>query len=206
MLGVTHRVVPDISTVGGAMDVAEKQFTELYERHHGDVWRYVARRIVGSDVGDVVAEVFLVAWRRLGDVPSGSALPWLYGVARLVLANEVRGRRRWKELTLRVAAEPDLSVTVDHADEVVSQHDVAVAFNRLSAADQEVLRLVAWERLTAVEAAVALGQSRATCAMRLMRARRRLRAQLRAVGEGAELAPRTVPSMSNGVRSIERRQ
>jgi hypothetical protein len=45
------------------------------------------------------------------------------------------------------AAEPDRSVTVDHADEVVSQHDVAVAFGRLSAADREVLRLVAWERL-----------------------------------------------------------
>ncbi|OZV72577.1 RNA polymerase subunit sigma [Micromonospora echinospora] len=179
------------------MDVAEKQFTELYGRHHGDVWRYVARRVVGSDVGDVVAEVFLVAWRRLSDVPSGSALPWLYGVARLVLANEARGRRRWQELTLRVAAEPDRSVTVDHADEVVSQHDIAVAFSRLPDADQEVLRLVAWERLTAAEAAVVLGQSRATCAMRLMRARRRLRAQLGAAGEGTQRVPRTVPSMSD---------
>ncbi|MFI9644546.1 RNA polymerase sigma factor [Micromonospora sp. NPDC051925] len=179
------------------MDVAEKQFTELYERHHGDVWRYVARRVVGSDVGDVVAEVFLVAWRRLGDVPSGSALPWLYGVARLVLANEARGRRRWRALTLRVTAEPDLSVMVDHADEVASQRDIVVAFGRLADADQEVLRLVAWERLTVAEAAVVLGQSRAAYAMRLMRARRRLRAHLEAVGDGTGQAPRTVPSMSN---------
>lgn len=180
------------------MDVAEKQFTELFERHHGDVWRYVARRIGGSDVGDVVAEVFLVAWRRLGDVPAGSALPWLYGVARLVLSNEARGQRRWRELALRVAAEPDRSVTVDHADEVVSQRDVAVAFGRLSAADQEVLRLVAWERLSVAEAAVVLGQSRATCAMRLMRARRRLRTQLGMVGDGTQQARRATPSMSNG--------
>ncbi|MEU5941642.1 sigma-70 family RNA polymerase sigma factor [Micromonospora sp. NPDC047548] len=179
------------------MDVAEKQFTELYERHHGDVWRYVTRRIVGPDVGDVVAEVFLVAWRRVGDVPSGSALPWLYGVARLVLSNEARGQRRWQELALRVAAEPDRSVIVDHADEVVSQRDVAVAFGRLSAADQEVLRLVAWERLSTAEAAVVLGQSRATYAMRLMRARRRLRTQLGVVSDGAERTPWTAPSMSN---------
>ncbi|MCX4472473.1 sigma-70 family RNA polymerase sigma factor [Micromonospora sp. NBC_01655] len=179
------------------MDVAESQFTELYTRHHGDVWRYVARRIAGSDIGDVVAEVFLVAWRRLGDVPSGSALPWLYGVARLVLANEARGRRRWQELTLRVAAEPDQAVLADHADEVVSQRDIAVAFGRLSGADQEILRLVAWERLTVSEAAVALEQSRAACAMRLMRARRRLRTQLDVVLGGAVRTPQSAPSMSN---------
>ena len=179
------------------MDVAKNQFTEMYTRHYGDVWRYVARRVVGSDVGDVVAEVFLVAWRRLGDVPSGKALPWLYGVARLVLANEARGRRRWQELTLRVAAELAQSVAVDHADGVISQRDIAVAFGQLSGADQEILRLVTWERLTAAEAAVVLGQSRAACAMRRMRARRRLRTQLDVVGDGAGRTLRTVPSMSN---------
>lgn len=179
------------------MNAGKEQFTELYERHHGDVWRYVARRIVASDVGDVVAEVFLVAWRRLGDVPDGSALPWLYGVARLVLANEARSRRRWQELTLRVAAEPGQVVVVDHADGVVSQHDVAVAFNRLSLGDQEILRLVAWERLTAVEAAAVLGQSRTTFAMRLMRARRRLRTQLGVASDGAGRTSSAAPSMSS---------
>ncbi|WP_334627432.1 RNA polymerase sigma factor [Micromonospora sp. CPCC 205539] len=175
----------------------EDQFTELYERHHADVWRYVARRVVGSDVADVVAEVFLVAWRRLADVPSGTALPWLYGVARLVLANEARGRRRWHELTLRVAAEPDQSVVGDHADAVIGQRDVAVAFGQASDADQEILRLVAWERLSAAEAALVLGCSRATFAMRLMRARRRLRARLGPVGDGASQTPGAAPSMSN---------
>ncbi|MEV6368006.1 sigma-70 family RNA polymerase sigma factor [Micromonospora musae] len=179
------------------MDAAKQRFTELYERHHGDVWRYVARRIVASDVGDVVAEVFLVAWRRVGDVPAGSALPWLYGVARLVLANEARGRRRWQELTLRVAAEPDRLVMVDHADGVAGQRDVVVAFTRLSDRDQEILRLVAWERLTAAQAAAVLGQSRAAFAMRLLRARRRLRAHLGAAGDVVESRRSAAPSMSN---------
>ncbi|WP_232234153.1 RNA polymerase sigma factor [Micromonospora chokoriensis] len=179
------------------MDVVEEQFTELYRRHHGDVWRYVARRVIGSDVGDVVAEVFLVAWRRLADVPSASVLPWLYGVARLVLANEARGRRRWRELALRVAAEPDRSVVYDHADEVISQHDVAIAFAQVSGADQEILRLVAWERLTPAEAAVVLGCSRATFAMRLMRARRRLRARLDVAADGVGHTSAEVPSMTN---------
>ncbi|MEV4198280.1 RNA polymerase sigma factor [Micromonospora globbae] len=177
------------------MDAAKEQFTELYERHHAEVWRYVARRIVASDVGDVVAEVFLVAWRRLADVPAGSPLPWLYGVARLVLANEARGRRRWQELTVRVAAEAGHVIVMDHADAVVSQRDAAVAFNRLSPGDREILRLVAWEWLTPVEAAAVLGQSRATFAMRLMRARRRLRRHL---GMASDAAGRpATPSMSN---------
>ncbi|GAB3933257.1 hypothetical protein GCM10027614_03830 [Micromonospora vulcania] len=47
-----------------------------------------------------------------------------------------------------MAAEPDQSVVVDHADAVISQRDVAVAFAQVSGADQEILRLVAWERLT----------------------------------------------------------
>ncbi|MFG2050417.1 RNA polymerase sigma factor [Micromonospora sp. NPDC048935] len=179
------------------MDGSEDRFTELYERYHGDVWRYVARRVVGPDVGDVVAEVFLVAWRRLREVPAESALPWLYGVARLVLANEARGRRRWRELTLRVAAEPDQSVMADHADEVISQRDVAMALDRVPDLDREVLRLVAWERLSAAEAAVVLGCSRATFAMRLMRARRRLRSQLSVVGLETGQASHAAPSMSN---------
>lgn len=182
------------------MGGSEDRFTGLYERHHGDVWRYVTRRVVGAEVGDVVAEVFLVAWRRLNEVPMESALPWLYGVARLVLANEARGRRRWRELTLRVAAERDQAVVADHADEVIRQRDVAAAFDQVPATDREVLRLVVWERLTTAEAAVVLGCSRATFAMRLLRARRRLRAQLGGVSTEAGPAPRITPSMSNGGR------
>ncbi|MEQ4304697.1 sigma-70 family RNA polymerase sigma factor [Plantactinospora sp. B6F1] len=178
------------------MDAAQRRFTELYERYHGDIHRYVARRVVGSDVGDAVAEVFLVAWRRLAEVPSDAALAWLYGVARHVLANEVRGRRRWRELALRVAAEPDQSVVADHADGVISRRDVAVAFDRLAAVDREVLRLVAWERLTAGDAARVLGCSRATFAMRLLRARRRLRSLLRVSGDRMDSGPVVEPSVS----------
>ncbi|MEU8329259.1 sigma-70 family RNA polymerase sigma factor [Micromonospora sp. NPDC048839] len=180
------------------MDVVEERFTELYRRHHDDVWRYVARRVIGSDVSDVVAEVFLVAWRRLADVPPASVLPWLYGVARLVLANEARGRQRWRELTLRVAAEPGRSVEDDHADEVISQRDVVTAFAQVSDADQEILRLVAWERLTPTEAAVVLGCTRATFAMRLMRARRRLRARLDVTADGTSQPSAETPSMNVG--------
>lgn len=85
-----------------------------------------------------MAEVFLVAWRRFTEVPSEAALAWLYRVARYVLANEVRERRRWRDLTLRIAAEHDWLVETDHVDGVIGRRDVAVAFNRLPTADREV--------------------------------------------------------------------
>jgi RNA polymerase sigma-70 factor (ECF subfamily) len=58
---------------------------------------------------DVVAETFLVAWRRLDDVPA-DPLPWLYGVARRVLARLSERDREtlmlvvWEELSSARAA------------------------------------------------------------------------------------------------------
>jgi len=45
---------------------------EFYERSYGPISSYVKRRVRhddGSDA-DVVAEIFIVAWRRLHDVPT----------------------------------------------------------------------------------------------------------------------------------------
>ena len=71
------------------------RFENLFTRHHDPVLRYVVRRLdVREDAADLVAETFLIAWRRLDDVPENQALPWLYGVARRVLANHRRGELR----------------------------------------------------------------------------------------------------------------
>ena len=70
-----------------------ERFEALFERYHGYVVAYAVRRAPGELVDDVVGETFLVAWRSLDRVPD-DPLPWLYGVARRVLANDRRGRRR----------------------------------------------------------------------------------------------------------------
>jgi RNA polymerase sigma-70 factor (ECF subfamily) len=52
------------------------------------------RRLAEVDAAaDLAQEVFVVAWRRRDQVPDNS-LPWLYGVARRLLANYVRAQRR----------------------------------------------------------------------------------------------------------------
>jgi RNA polymerase sigma-70 factor (ECF subfamily) len=70
-----------------------ERFEGLFRDNYAAVRGYALRRAPRDMAQDVVAETFLVAWRRLDDVPA-DALPWLYGVARRVLANQRRSADR----------------------------------------------------------------------------------------------------------------
>jgi RNA polymerase sigma-70 factor (ECF subfamily) len=155
----------------------EERLDALWITHAPAVMRYARRRVLNAEVDEVVAETFLVAWRRIDEVPS-YALPWLLGVARGVSANVRRAARRRDALTERLtAAEQPPPV---HQDLV---HDgalatVAAALARLSDDDRELLTLIEWDGLTREQAAEAMRCSRSALAVRLHRARRRLRAKL----------------------------
>lgn len=144
-----------------------QRFEQIYEQHVDAVPAYVRRRAPASLVEDVVADVFVVALRRIDDVPR-NALPWLYAVARKTLANERRKRRDVPVATPEVSYEP----------EPVGDAKLAAAFATLSAADREILRLVAWEGLSLRDAARVLDCSPVAARMRLHRARARLRDRL----------------------------
>lgn len=136
---------------------------------YGPLQRFVRRRT--GDGEDVLADVLLVLWRRLDDVPADAALPWSYGVARGCLLNARRSHeRRWK-LLRRIAAEPA-------APEPAEDPDLAVALGALPEADQEVLRLWAWEGLPPREMAVVRGITANAASLRLHRATIRLRTEL----------------------------
>jgi RNA polymerase sigma-70 factor (ECF subfamily) len=159
----------------------DETFAAAYREHYWAVSRYVARRLDGraGEVEEVVAEVFTVAWRRRADLPA-SPLPWLYGVARNCLANTVRGYGRRRRLLDRIGNDETA-----HGRQIVDSPDaeppgawVHEVLARLSETDQEVLRLTAWEDLGVEEVAVVLGCGRRAAAMRLHRARRRLRAEI----------------------------
>lgn len=158
----------------------DEAFAEAYRAHYRAISRYVARRLDARahEVDELVAEVFSTAWRRRADLPE-HPLPWLYGVARHCVANEVRGRGRRRRL-LRKLGETELtSGPVPDAEPAGAW--VRDALSTLSPADQEVLRLVAWEGLTVDEVAVAVGCGRSAAAMRLQRARQRLRERIEAM-------------------------
>jgi RNA polymerase sigma-70 factor (ECF subfamily) len=93
---------------------------------------------------------------------------------------------------------------VDSPDAETPGAWVHEALDRLSPADQEVLRLAAWEELDAGQIAVVLGCGRRAATMRLHRARRRLRAEidrLRPTPPAAATPPgqRTRPEAPEGV-------
>ena len=52
----------------------------LFAAHHRELHRFAARRVGPDDAQDVVADVFVVAWRRRDDVPDGAARAWLFAV------------------------------------------------------------------------------------------------------------------------------
>ncbi|HEX3225010.1 MAG TPA: sigma-70 family RNA polymerase sigma factor [Gaiellaceae bacterium] len=146
-----------------------QRFDEIYAEHVDAVRVYVRRRAPESLVDDVVADVFVVALRRIDDVPR-NALPWLYAVARKTLANERRKQSRTIPLTPEVSYEP----------EPVGDSQLAAAFAALSDADREILRLVAWEGLSLREAARVLECSPVACRVRYHRAKSRLASRLAA--------------------------
>jgi RNA polymerase sigma factor (sigma-70 family) len=178
--------VPDI-TVSMPSDASQgtdaRRFRLLFHQQRRAVLGYVLRRVEDpEDAADALAETFLVAWRRLDDVPRGDgARPWLLGVARRVLANQRRGVRRHTGLANRLGRELATQVPAV-ADPSETDLLVRRALASLADDDREILLLAGWEGLSPAEIAVATGLSGVAARSRLHRARSRFRAELAALG------------------------
>jgi RNA polymerase sigma-70 factor (ECF subfamily) len=146
----------------------EERFREVFA-HLGAVAAY-ARRRGSRDADGIAAEAMSIAWRRLADVPRDDPLPWLYTTARNLLLAERRASAR------TAGAAPEPAAPAPEVHELDPQLDRAL--RSLSPADRESLLLVAWEDLAPAQAARALGLTPTAFRVRLLRARRRLRAAL----------------------------
>jgi RNA polymerase sigma-70 factor (ECF subfamily) len=160
--------------VGGHLPGVESRarFEALYRAHAGAVLAYARRRTDGSTADDVVADVFLTAWRRLGDVPR-DPLPWLLGIARRMLANRRRSEARTAALHDRLTTTEPSRASDDRRGGSLDE-TLQDALGALSDRDREILLLVAWDGLEPARAARALGVRPGAFAVRLHRARRRL--------------------------------
>ena len=170
-------------------------FTALYADNHRRVYAYAVARAGRSLADEIVAETFLVAWRRFAAVPGGAALPWLLGVAR----NVIRARYRDEERQRAIAAEmlAWAADAPDVADGVAERSAVLAALAGLSENDREVLTLTAWDGLSPRAAARVVNCSTAAFLVRLHRARNRLARSVAAAGEPAADASRTLkPSIT----------
>ncbi|KRC64920.1 RNA polymerase subunit sigma-24 [Aeromicrobium sp. Root236] len=158
----------------------DERFRTFYAEHFDALLAYAVRRVPQrEDAADVVADTFLVAWRRVDELPPGDeARLWLYGVARKVLFNLRRSRQRRDRLGLRLRHELAHAAAEDATADVTERIALRAALSRLGEIDREVLTLTVWEELEPREIAQVLGLSAQTVRTRLSRARARLREQL----------------------------
>jgi RNA polymerase sigma-70 factor (ECF subfamily) len=168
-----------------ARSLAEPElFTAVFDRHSGEILRYVYARLGPDLAEDVTAETFLAAFRYRGryDGTWSDARPWLYGIA----VRQIRRHRRVESRRLRLlrSALAD-GPTPDHGDRAAERVTaarlgprLAIAVAALPRQDRDLLLLVAWAELSYAEAATALGTTTSAVKARLHRIRVRMRQQL----------------------------
>jgi RNA polymerase sigma-70 factor (ECF subfamily) len=156
---------------------ADERFHHLYTTHRDAVWSYVARRVERGDVDDAVAEVFVVAWRKVAQTPDPEqVLPWLYGIAKNVVRNTIRSsarrQRLWaKNASLSHAESPSSDIQVIRN---LEDAQLLAAVEALSPIERELLRLRTWEELSIKAIALVVGRSPKSVESRLVRIRKKL--------------------------------
>jgi RNA polymerase sigma-70 factor (ECF subfamily) len=135
--GPSGRAGPEVPepTDGQLLRAAERDpaaFGHLYDRHAEDLHRWLLNQGVGDVAGaDLLAELFAQAWisrQRFRDDGDGNARPWLFGIARNLLAAYRRkdrvatGARVRLGVRLGVGTDPS-----DPCDEVADRLDAAAA-------------------------------------------------------------------------------
>jgi RNA polymerase sigma-70 factor, ECF subfamily len=169
-----------------------RDFEALYNRCAASVLSYCVRRTTPELAEDAFAETFSVAWRRRDAIPS-EPLPWLYGVARKVIANQRRSAWRQAAVAHRLV---EKTPTAGAEELPESSRRVAAALSQLRDADRELLMLIAWEGLKPTDAAHVLEITPARCRLRLHRARRRLERLI----SGADVLPGAVRTEAKEAR------
>jgi RNA polymerase sigma factor (sigma-70 family) len=152
----------------------QERFEDLYRRNVRHLLAYVLTRTTTERAHDVVSSTFLVAWRRLDELPA-DVLPWLIGVARRVVADQRRSEARQRALGKRLAdsAAASQAAVDDEALSFVLRGSIRDALAQMRPEDREILTLVAWHGFNTDQLAVALGSSKALASLRLHRARRK---------------------------------
>lgn len=185
------------------------RFTVLYEQTRSRVYAFAVSHAGRQLADEIVSEVYLVAWRRLADIPRPE-LPWLLAVARNVAAQQFRSTVRQRSIAAELRAwTTEVELTAgDVGEQVAERQAVLAALATLSAPDRDLLTLVAWHGLTPAQAARVVGCSTAAYFVRLHRARRRLERALHArapdpvdpVGRVVPARPAVLSQPEEGIR------
>lgn len=159
-----------------------QSFGAIFEGHHHDIWRYLARAGGRDAADDLAGEVFVIAFAQRGryDASKGSVRGWLYGIARNLLRTYCRSKVRRTRALGRAAAQRSNAVpSTEAVEDALAGTQEVLRIRRavmcLSEAHGEVLMLFVWEGLSYEEIAVVLSVEVGTVRSRLARARTALR-------------------------------
>jgi len=161
----------------------DQRFRRLFDTHSTGIERYCLRRLGSNSAADAAAEVMLIAWRRIDEVPAGDAAKlWLYGVARNVVLGAQRSQRRRLRLDAKVVSVGTTTAESPETQLVRNAEDreLLEAMSLLRARDREILELRLWDELSRDEVAQLLEISKAGVDKRFQRALQRLRRSLEA--------------------------
>jgi RNA polymerase sigma factor (sigma-70 family) len=170
----------------------QRRFETLYDAHRLEVLAYCTRRVSTGEAADACSETFLVAWRRIDDVPPAPrTLPYLYGIAARVISNQHRTLHRRSRLQERLRAfgatppcDPNVLNVPGERD-----NDVLAALRRLKPKDREIVMLYAWEDLPRDTIAEMMGLTRAAIDQRIYRSYQRLAQILAPAAERSPVFP-----------------
>lgn len=177
----------DADLLAAAAEGDGDAYAAFFRRHSRAVTAYAVRRCDNpDDVADLVADTFMIALQASNRyIPeTDTALPWLYGIARRVLA---RQRRRKAGFARLLAKNTHCQVRfngieeeaiADAIDATRNAPALTEALGCLSKGERDVLELVAFEGLSPSEAAVVLELTPNAARLKLSRARRHMRGLL----------------------------
>ena len=170
-------VTTDAQLIRAARDDPDA-FAELYRRHAQIVHAFLRGRLPEHVAGELTAETFAQAalsLRRFRDEKSGSALPWLYGIARNLsrayYEHEHVERRARERLGMPLHAyELDLDATTERLDAGRAGPALMAAFDTLPVSQQRALEFRVVRELPYEQVAHALGCSEVAARIRVTRA------------------------------------
>ena len=157
-------------------------FDAFYSENLENLQRFVARRVGDPErAADLTADIFLAAIESAHRYrPQSTPRAWLYGIARVVVAEDRRrsAHEGVREKRLRGSAlldEEEEARIERRIDAAAQSRQLYEAMNCLSEDERAVLELVAIDELSVAEAAAVVDVSPVTARVRLHRARRKLR-------------------------------
>ncbi|MGH3413733.1 MAG: sigma-70 family RNA polymerase sigma factor [Marmoricola sp.] len=160
---------------------------ELHAEHADALWSFVTRLLDGDRVRsqDVVQETFLRAWRHpeVLERTDGSARSWLFTVARHLVVDEWRARRRRPEVLAEAPPEPVASrATAAPQERLLDRQVLLAALATLTHEHRDVVVECYVKGSSVSQAAASLGIPPGTVKSRCHYALRELRTVLAAQG------------------------